>query len=275
MAAKKMPQDVVGTVFSRYQASKLEALKRRRAATDAVERKKHQLMAIRPEGWRSLWPQITDYEKLFFDAFTLLRPDLIHVHDRHPMAGAQKYTMLYNAEHPNKPPVKWVYDAHEWLPGQVFSPPARHGAGWITSEKDLMRGANSIITVSPELADNFRKTHRLTRTPGVVVNAPRKGAWGTRDAGRIDIRTDAGVPETAPLAVYVGAIAERRGVLTMVESLQYLPEMHVAYLAARDPRSREMIRNKALELGVGMPRFFRSTRLECRVTPPTRRKGKI
>ncbi|PRQ11477.1 hypothetical protein C1Y63_05595, partial [Corynebacterium sp. 13CS0277] len=25
----------------------------------------------------------------------------------------------------------------------------------------------------------------------------------------------------------------------------------------------------------GMPRFFRSTRLECRVTPPTRRKGKI
>ncbi|PRQ10312.1 hypothetical protein C1Y63_12190, partial [Corynebacterium sp. 13CS0277] len=29
------------------------------------------------------------------------------------------------------------------------------------------------------------------------------------------------------------------------------------------------------ESGVGMPRFFRSTRLECRVTPPTRRKGKI
>lgn len=206
--------------------------------------------AARGESATEIWPQLLDYETLFLDAFRFLEPDLIHVHDRHPMLGADAYCRERIEADPNSA-VRWVYDAHEFLPGQKIPLPIENHRGWVYAERDLIHEADSVITVSEQLAKQLQRHHGLKELPGVVPNSPTSEPQQSKLPFRTDVRTDSGVPAEAKLAVYVGSIAAQRGVTTAVESLVYAKDFHVTVLAGSntDP-VRDSLRKQAARLGV-------------------------
>ena len=218
-----------------------------RGARRQLRRAAAQGRATVPGGWRSVWPQIADYEESFLRALVDLQPDIIHVHDRHPMAAAAAYAARMHARGQRVP---WVYDAHEWLPGQHMSGPEEHRIAWLAAEAELIQRADAVITVSPILAERMKKRHALTELPSVVVNAPL-GRRVPMDPGeRRPLREECGLGADEPLLVYVGKLAEGRGIYTMVEALPELPGVHVAYVASKDGLIREELKRRAADLGV-------------------------
>lgn len=198
--------------------------------------------------WQETWPEIADYRDLFYAGFVQLEPDLIHVHDIHPMAGAEAYSADMAARGGS---VEWVYDAHEWLPGQDFYklPPARH-LGWSKMERALAPKASKVLTVSEYMAEQLQERLQLAELPGVVYNAPMLSRRETALGSRRPIREECGLSEDVPLMVYVGGVNLRRGTVTMVDAVAQHPSLHAAFVANKDIVSRTAIRKRAQELGV-------------------------
>ncbi|WP_313817033.1 glycosyltransferase family 4 protein [Citricoccus sp.] len=213
----------------------------------AVGQVRDRSLAALPRGWRRVWPHIADYEDAFLDVLRRLDPDLIHVHDRHPLPGAAAYAAWKRSLGQEVP---WVYDAHEWLPGQELPGPTAARTGWLAAEAELIHHADAVLTVSDELATRMQQRHHLKERPGTVINAPALTRTPMDPAVRRPIREECGLGPETPLFVYVGKMSERRGVLTMVESLPLLPDTHIAFIGSRDVAIRQRIMERAEQLGV-------------------------
>ncbi|MCM1012853.1 glycosyltransferase family 4 protein [Brevibacterium sp. XM4083] len=205
------------------------------------------LYSAQPGAWRELWKQIEGFEALFLNAFRELKPDIIHVHDRHPMSAAYIYQSEQKALGID---LNWIYDAHEYLPGQRFSGPIQHRIGWLAMEREMIQKASAVITVSDELAENLERRHSLLQRPWVVSNAPTSTGTSRLLSGRTDLRSELALDSSTPLMVYVGKLAERRGIYTAVDALPQLEGVHLAYLASKDPGPRDELRKRALAHGV-------------------------
>lgn len=216
-------------------------------AMDALGQLRDQAVAALPRGWRRVWPHIADYEDAFLDVLRRLEPDLIHVHDRHPLPGAAAYAAWQRSRGREVP---WVYDAHEWLPGQDLPGPPAARTGWLAAEAELIHHADAVLTVSDELATRMQRRHHLKERPGTVINAPVLTRTPLDPAVRRPIREECGLDPETPLFVYVGKMSERRGVLTMVDALPLMPEAHIAFVGSRDVAIRQRIMERATELGV-------------------------
>ncbi|XKH56000.1 glycosyltransferase family 4 protein [Citricoccus nitrophenolicus] len=216
-------------------------------AADAIGQVRDRALAALPRGWRRVWPHIADYEDAFLDVLQRLKPDIIHVHDRHPLPGAAAYAAWQRSRGQDVP---WVYDAHEWLPGQELPGPAAARTGWLAAEAELIHHADAVLTVSDELATRMQQRHHLKERPGTVINAPAVTRTPMDPAVRRPIREECGLNPETPLFVYVGKMSERRGVLTMVESLPLLPDTHIAFIGSRDVAIRQRIMERAGQLGV-------------------------
>ena len=201
----------------------------------------------RPGGWRAVWPQTRDYEEAFLEVLRELEPDLVHVHDRHPMAGAAAYAALRKAE---GAPVPWVYDAHEWVPGTIIGGPPEAKAAWVALEAELIRTADAVITVTEHVAGELHRRHRLGARPRIAINAPRGGRRPLPPDQRRPLREECGLGPETPLLVYVGMLAEHRGVFTMVEALAELPGVHLAFVGSPSPTVRRQLYDRAVALGV-------------------------
>lgn len=197
--------------------------------------------------WRRLWPHLLDYESAFFDALQALRPDLIHVHDRHPLPGVAAYVQ-WTKQTAGERPVRWVYDAHEFVRTQHLPPPREQQLAWIAAERDAIRGADAVVTVTEGIADLLQRSHSLAQRPAVVRNMPST-VQAAADSATSDVRSVLGMDTDVPLGVYAGGIAVQRGLETFIEAQSLVPNLHVAIVCNRDLERRSQLRQLARKLG--------------------------
>ncbi|MEV5608302.1 glycosyltransferase family 4 protein [Streptomyces sp. NPDC052225] len=206
------------------------------------------LMGVR--SWRRLEPYLWDYEFTFGPVIDALRPDLIHANDFRMIGVGARAAARARAKGRE---VKLLWDAHEYLPG--IKPRADHGR-WLPAhcahEREYAPYADAVVTVSETLADLLRRDHGLPRTPAVVLNAPG-GEPPVDQAGEPapDLRAMCGVGPDTPLLVYSGAVAQQRGLDTVVEALPRIPGAHAAFVVL-SPQNAFMkgLLARAAELGV-------------------------
>src|SRR6185369_2116016 len=84
-----------------------------------------------------------------------------------------------------------VYDAREYVPGLAI-PPGRVVAAYRNLEREYIRAADRVITVSEPIARELERANRLPRRPDLVLNAPIAEADATAGPS---VRDVAGVPD--------------------------------------------------------------------------------
>jgi glycogen(starch) synthase len=201
-------------------------------------------------GWRQFNPWFADLELALAPVVADLSPDLIHAHDFHMVGiGARLAAALSTPERP----VRWIYDAHEYLAGidvpQRFDVRRQLRRRMLVGvEREYIRSADAVVTVSEGIADRLAADHHLPVKPLVVLNAP---IIGTAASGR-SLREDVGLAEDVPLLLYSGGMAPRRGVSTAVDALAPLADVgaHLALIARQDDPDVGALRRRAEERGV-------------------------
>jgi glycogen synthase len=210
------------------------------------------LGAAEPQGgWRRLNPWFRDLELAFAPVIAELDPDLIHAHDFHLVGiGARAAARLST---PGRP-VRWVHDAHEYLAG-VETPGRWDLRGRLRRrmllglEREYLGRADAVVTVSAAIAERLSRDHRLDRPPLVVLNAPLVGEPAD-GGGTPQVRRAVGLAGDAPLLLYSGGLAPRRGVASAVRALAVLPGVHLVLVAREADPDAEPLLGLADRLGV-------------------------
>jgi glycogen(starch) synthase len=118
-----------------------------------------------------------------------IRPSIVHAHDLDTLPAGWLLSLRCDA--------RLVYDAHELYTGFDASPPRLWLAVAGRLEGILARRAAAVVTVSPEIATELQRRHRLTTRPTVVLNCP-----STTDTEVVEHR--------APRAIYQAAAGPGR-----------------------------------------------------------------
>ncbi len=200
----------------------------------------------RPTGrWRHDWPQLVDLDLVFGPVIEELKPDLIHANDITMIHAAALSVGRMRARGEK---VAWLYDAHEYVPGIDSWKPAESRA-YQELEREFIRQADAVVTVSPEIAELLREDYRLPETPLVVRNTPIRETVGKIDP-KPSVREACGIADDVPLMVYSGWLAPERGLGTAVTAMPELPGVHLAIVSGRNTPEREKVLERAEVLGV-------------------------
>lgn len=199
--------------------------------------------------WRRLLPEIDDYELAFGPVLDTLDWDVLHAHDVHLVGVASRAVARRRAQ---GRAALWVYDAHEYVSGLSIygGRTIRKRAAYHDLEREYVRDADAVVTVTQPLAEALRADYGLKRTPTVVVNSPVLGA-GSRTVDAT-IRDVVGLDADVPLIVYSGGVSTARGIETAMQALPQLPDVHLAVVAVPNTQTwaaRNLAR-AAGELGV-------------------------
>ncbi len=176
-------------------------------------------------GWRRVLPFLEDYELAFGPEIDALEPDVLHAHDVHLIGVAERAAARARTRGRAVP---WIYDAHEYVPGVAHHRP-RELRAYTDLEREYIRRADRVITVSEPLAAVLQRSHRLARRPDVVMNITTVAEPAEGPAP--SVRRAAGLPDGVPVIVYSGGVNHSRGVHTLVEALPLLPEVHAAVVS--------------------------------------------
>lgn len=184
--------------------------------------------------------QALDYEVVFGPILEELEPDIIHAHDVHMIGLAVNAARFLRARGID---TKVIYDAHELVEG--ISYPQIVVDAWLELEGAHIHDVDAVIGVSAEQVARIKERYDLPVLPDVVHNAPTSGPVDPTDRTLRDEISD------GRILVYHGNVGRSRGVFTLVEALQYLPDdVHAAIVAPPDSPMVEEIEERALELGV-------------------------
>jgi glycosyltransferase involved in cell wall biosynthesis len=199
--------------------------------------------------WRRLLPDMDDYELAFGPVLDTLDWDVLHAHDVHMVGVASRAAARRRAQGRK---ALWVYDAHEYVSGLSIygGRTIRKRAAYLDLEREYIRDAHAVVTVTQPLAEALQQDYRLKRTPTVVVNSPVLGA-GTLEVDR-SVREVIGLAPEVPLVVYSGAVSSARGIDTAIEALLEMPEVHLAVVAVPHTKTwaARNLAKRAFELGV-------------------------
>jgi glycosyltransferase involved in cell wall biosynthesis len=198
-----------------------------------------------PPSWLRRWLPFHLYRLAFLAAFVReqvrLRPDAVHAHDAAMLAPGLLGARLTGA--------RLVYDSHEL----ATSVPYRERAwAWFVAgiERLVVPRCAAVITVSDGIAARLRHRYRLQHTPTVVRNVT-----ALRVGGPGGLRMRLGIDAAAPLVLHQGAPAPARGCEVLLDALQRLPGVHLAFLGDPEPGYAAVLR-----------RAVRERRLHDRVT---------
>ncbi len=183
--------------------------------------------------WRWLEPGLWNYERAFGPVIDRLAPDLIHAHDFRMLGVGARAALRARG---TGRPVKLLWDAHEFLPG---AKPRRDNVRWLPAhlahEREYVRYADAVVTVSDALAELLQHQHQLAERPAVLLNAPAVTPVPPADAAPApNLRTSCGLGPDTALLVYSGSATVQRGLDTVVQALPRLGGVHLA-LVVGDP----------------------------------------
>ncbi|HEY3558151.1 MAG TPA: glycosyltransferase [Kribbella sp.] len=211
-----------------------------------IGKRRERLLALHrrlPSGrWRRVMPELIDQELTLGPLLDRLLIEVIHVHDVFMLGIAAR--AAHRAALDGRT-IKIIYDAHEYIPGVPVVAP-RRVAAYSDLEREFIRDADRVITVSEPLAHWLQRDHKLATLPAVVLNAPVEPP---EDAEVKDLREQLRLPDDVPLLVYGGGVNRARGVLTAVEAMPQLPDVHLAIVARANSVTAELLA-RAAELGV-------------------------
>ena len=210
-------------VFRSLRVARTVASTRRRPTRSAVGSVvRAEPLRRRPPKWATLRGGLLAQNTLLVPALDLLRPDLVHVHGTPLLPGAIAHTA---AARVHRRHTRALYDSHECVQEQARSHPTHPTyRAWLSIERQYIRDADAVITVSTQIAERLRETYSLPTLPGVVTNAPS----AVRDEAAPDLRHKLGLAQDVPLAVYSGWLATERGLGTVLKALPELPDLHLA-----------------------------------------------
>ena len=160
------------------------------------------------------------------------KPDVIHAHDYTalPIAGQLINILKENGHH-----AKLIYDAHEYVPG-VAHLNRQLSTVYSDAERRESKRSAAILSVSEGMSDLLIPHLEISERPEIVANDPL--VEGQQKSAR-NLRSDVGISSSIPLMVYSGAVAPQRGVETAVQSLEFLPDVHLVVIA--NPKNQTIL----------------------------------
>lgn len=208
------------------------AMRRGRAACQKLAR--HALLSgLTPSGLA-----LARYARIFNQALTGLKPDVVHAHELATLLGGWRYARRSNAT--------LIYDSHELELGRNGRFSAWEKVIRAKAEKFLIKRSDAVITVCDSIADYLMRYYAIPR-PTVVLNSPDDHL---AQVSATDLRSALGLELGTPLAVYVGKVTFNRGIEFGIEALAHYPELHLALVGPRDERVTARLRAEAAELQV-------------------------
>ncbi|GGJ85835.1 hypothetical protein GCM10010123_14320 [Pilimelia anulata] len=200
----------------------------------------------RPSGtWYRDWPQLVDLDNSLGPAIERIRPDVIHANDITTIGVVGQAVSRMRARGEQ---VRWLYDAHEFVPG-VDWPTPHQRAAYLDLEDSFIRRADTVVTVSPEIAARIRQVYGLAELPRVVRNTPIRACVGQAPE-QATVREICGLNEDVPLLVYSGWISAERGLGSAIGALTHLPDFHLAIVAGRSHPELDGLLVQAEDLGI-------------------------
>jgi len=179
--------------------------------------------------WRWDEPMLADMDVVMGTEIAALKPDLIHAHDFRSLPTAMRAAdrMAGSGRRP-----RVLYDAHEYLPGIVMAKP-RALRGSVQAEAQCIPRVDAIVTVSDGIADQLVRGHGLAERPTVVANGPMRWDPATTPAP-VTVRSQYGFDASTPVFVYLGNASAPRGVDTVIDALEHLPDVQLVMLTRRN-----------------------------------------
>ena len=187
---------------------------------------------------------ITQARTAMTQALADYEPTILHAQDFSALPVALSAQRLIQSRTGRKVPI--IYDAHEFLPGQANIVKAIRRS-LISMERSAIQKIDSVVTVSPKIAEMLQANHKLPFLPIVVGNDPVLGASRPHAS---DIRKDIGLADSIPLMVYSGGVAPQRGIMDSVKSLPFLPNHHLAIMAPGENAHLKELLSVGESLGV-------------------------
>jgi glycogen(starch) synthase len=196
--------------------------------------------------WRRLEPLLMDLETAYGPVLDQMRPHLIHAVGHRTLGTAVRAALRAEG---NGHRIEVVWDTGQYGPGTP-APNRRAAVARDAHERQYAPLADGIVTVADSHAEELRRRHRLPALPAVARNAPpheesppRTVLGGVRAACRLGA--------DVPLLVHSGAVGPTRGLLTVVEALPKLYDLHAAFVVP-DPDDAYLrtLADRAAELGV-------------------------
>lgn len=168
------------------------------------------------------WRFMIEYFSTAMKVFALkLEPQIVYTHDYNTLAIGKQIVEALRKEGKF---VYWVHDLHEYVEGLTTTNDDIRNAA-LEHEQLYIHLPDCLMTVSPMLAKLLREKYHLERSPNVIFNAP---VYESLDSNyHPTVRESVGLASDIPVLVYIGGVAQARGVHTAVQALPMLPDVHL------------------------------------------------
>lgn len=153
-----------------------------------------------------------------------LRPKLIHGHDA---MGLQCGALLKLWLQDDGIAAPLIYDAHEYVLGLEPTP---HTQAMVAMEGRSIKASDGLITVSQSILSALRHDYGYEKPGCLAFNCPPKGSRAA--VGMPNLKTRLGLGAATPLGVWTGSVSFGTGAHTFMAALQFLPDLHLAFLTS-------------------------------------------
>lgn len=194
--------------------------------------------------WRRLDPLLLDLEIAYGPVLDELRPHLVHALGHRTLGTAVRAALRAEGTG-HRVEVVWDTTAKT-------EPSHRAAVARDAHERTYVPLVDGVVTVAETYADRLRERHGLAARPAVARNAPPyETPPSSAASSRSGVRDRCHLAPEVPLLVHSGAVGPARGLLTVIEALPKLYDLHAA-LVVPDPGDAfvRILTDRAAELGV-------------------------